>query len=104
MEEISEIHMEKALGLRCITKAEGIEVKMGWEQFEEKLSRLALIWTDLQKRGFSAASIDVYADGSAGSARTTEERLSTIAIGAMGDVAGLTASALFTVSLAVLTC
>jgi len=58
LEEISEIHMEKAFGIQCFTKAEGVEVKMGWEDFEEKLKRLPLIWSDLRKRGFSAVSID----------------------------------------------
>ncbi len=58
LEEISEIHMEKALGIHCFTKTEGVEVKMGWEDFGEKLRRLSLIWSDLRKRGFSAASID----------------------------------------------
>jgi cell division protein FtsQ len=58
LEEISEIHMEKAFGIHCFTKAEGVEVKMGWEDFEEKLKRLPLIWSDLRKRGFSAVSID----------------------------------------------
>ena len=37
LEEISEIHMEKAFGIDCITRAEGVEVKMGWEDFGEKL-------------------------------------------------------------------
>jgi len=58
LEEISEIHMEKAFGIQCVTRAEGVEVRMGWEHFGEKLKRLSLIWADLQKRGFSAASID----------------------------------------------
>ena len=58
LEEISEIHMEKAFGIRCFTKVEGVEVKMGWEDFEEKLKRLPLIWSDLRRRGFSAVSID----------------------------------------------
>ncbi len=58
LEEISEIHMEKAFGIQCFTKAEGVEVKMGWEDFEEKLKRLPLVWSDLRKRGFSAISID----------------------------------------------
>ena len=56
--EISEIHMEKAFGIQCFTKAEGVEVKMGWEDFEEKLKRVSLIWSDLRRRGFSATSID----------------------------------------------
>jgi len=58
LEEISEIHMEKTFGIRCFTKTEGVEVRMGWEQFGEKLKRLSLIWEDLQKRGTSATSID----------------------------------------------
>jgi cell division protein FtsQ len=58
LREISEIHMEKAFGIQYFTKAEGVEVKMGWEDFEEKLKRLPLIWSDLTKRGFSAVSID----------------------------------------------
>ena len=58
LEEISEIHMEKAFGIHCFTKSEGVEVKMGWEDFEEKLKRLPLIWSDLRKRGFSAVTID----------------------------------------------
>jgi cell division protein FtsQ len=58
LEEISEIHMEKALGIHCFTKTEGVEVKMGWEDFGEKLGKLSLIWSDLRKRGFSAISID----------------------------------------------
>jgi len=56
--EISEIHMEKAFGIHCFTKAEGVEVKMGWEDFEEKMRRLPLIWSDLRRRGLSAVSID----------------------------------------------
>ncbi len=56
--EISEIHMEKTFGIHCFTKAEGVEVKMGWEDFEEKMRRLPLIWSDLRKRGLSAVSID----------------------------------------------
>jgi hypothetical protein len=50
--------MEKVFGIQCFTKAEGVEVKMGWEDFEEKLKRLPLIWSDLRKRGLSADSID----------------------------------------------
>jgi cell division protein FtsQ len=56
--EISEIHMEKSSGIHCFTRAEGVEVKMGWEDFAEKLKRLSLIWSDLRKRGWSAVSID----------------------------------------------
>jgi len=57
-EEISEIHLEKMDGIQYFTKTEGLEVKMGWEQFREKLRRLSVILSDLQKRGLSAVSID----------------------------------------------
>ncbi|OGP86913.1 MAG: hypothetical protein A2156_14265 [Deltaproteobacteria bacterium RBG_16_48_10] len=58
LEEISEIHMEKTFGIQCFTQTEGVEVRMGWDQFGEKLKRLSLIWSDLQKRGISVNSID----------------------------------------------
>ncbi|MGZ3558056.1 MAG: cell division protein FtsQ/DivIB [Thermodesulfobacteriota bacterium] len=58
LEEISEVHMEKAFGIQCFTKAEGVEVKLGWEEFGEKLKRLSLIWSDLRKKGCPAVSID----------------------------------------------
>ncbi len=58
LDEISEIHMEKAFGIQCFTKAGGVEVRMGWEDFGEKLAKLSLIWADLRKRGVSAGSID----------------------------------------------
>jgi cell division protein FtsQ len=58
MEEISEVRMEKAFGIRCFTQAEGVEVRMGWDSFGEKLRRLSLVWSDLQKRGVAAESID----------------------------------------------
>jgi cell division septal protein FtsQ len=58
LEEISEIHMEKAFGIQCFTKTGGVEVRMGWEDFGEKLRKLSLIWADLRKRRVSVASID----------------------------------------------
>ncbi len=58
LEEISEIHMEKTFGVYCFTQGEGMEVKMGWEDFGEKLKKLSLIWSDLKKRGWPVASID----------------------------------------------
>ncbi len=57
-EEISEIYMEKTYGIHCFTKTQGIEVKLGWDHFGEKLRRFSFIWSDLQKRGVSAVSID----------------------------------------------
>lgn len=58
LQGVSEIRMEKIFGIYCFTQTEGVEVKMGWDQFEEKLRRLSLIWADLQKRGITARSID----------------------------------------------
>ncbi len=58
MREISEIHMDKIFGLKCFIKDEGIEVKMGWDQFDEKLRRLSIIWSDIQNKGISVVSID----------------------------------------------
>jgi cell division protein FtsQ len=56
--EVSEIHIEKISGIHCISKTEGLEVKMGWDDFREKVKRLSLIWTDLESRGLKASSID----------------------------------------------
>jgi len=58
MKEISEIHVDRIFGINCFIKDEGIEVKMGWDQFDEKLRRLPIILSDIQKRGISVLSID----------------------------------------------
>jgi cell division septal protein FtsQ len=58
LDGVSEIHMEKTFGIECFTQNEGVEVRMGWNHFEEKLKRLSLIWSDLQKRGVEPALID----------------------------------------------
>jgi len=56
--DISEIHLEKISGIQCITKAGGVRVDMGWDDFGEKLKRVSMVWADLQKRKISAVSID----------------------------------------------
>lgn len=56
--EISEIHMDKNFGIRWFTREEGVEIKMGWEDFGDKIRRLSLVWSDLRNRGWEAASID----------------------------------------------
>ena len=56
--DISEIHVDKVSGIQCFSKAEGIEVWMGWDHFVEKLQRLSLVWDDLQKKQVSAVRID----------------------------------------------
>jgi cell division septal protein FtsQ len=58
LEEISEIHLSRSFGMDCYTRANGLEVKMGRDSFGEKLRRLSIVWSDLQKRGLSVMSID----------------------------------------------
>ena len=58
LEDISEIHLEKIFGIQCFTKAGGVRVDMGWDDFGEKLKRVSTVWADLQKRKISAVSID----------------------------------------------
>ncbi len=58
LRDISEIHMGRESGIQCFTKADGMEVRMGSDEFQEKLRRLSLIWADLGKREMAAASID----------------------------------------------
>lgn len=55
---ISEVRMERTFGIQCFTQTDGVEVRMGWDHFREKLRRLSLVWSDLEKRGISAGSID----------------------------------------------
>ena len=58
LDDISEIHLEKIFGIQCFTKAGGVRVDMGWDDFGEKLKRVSMVWADLQKRKISAVSID----------------------------------------------
>ncbi len=58
LEEVSEIHMSRSYGIDCYSRANGLEVKMGKDSFGEKLRRLSIVWSDLQKRGLSVMSID----------------------------------------------
>lgn len=58
LDGVSEIRMGKISGIHCFTLTDGLEVRMGWDHFEEKIKRLYLIWSDLRKRGVPAALID----------------------------------------------
>ncbi len=58
LKEVSEIHMSRSFGMDCYTRANGLEVKMGKDSFHEKVGKLSIIWSDLQRRGLSAMSID----------------------------------------------
>ncbi len=58
IEEVSQIHMSRIFGIDCYNKTTGLEVKMGEDAFGEKMRRLSIVWSDLQKRGLSVISID----------------------------------------------
>ena len=58
LKELSEIHMEKRYGIKCFTQSGGLEIRMGWDDFGEKLSRLSFVWSDLRKRGIPVTAID----------------------------------------------
>ncbi len=58
LKEISEIHLEKTFGLQCFSQSDHLWVRVGWEEFGEKLKRLSLVWADLKRRGISVTSID----------------------------------------------
>lgn len=58
LQEASEIHVEKTYGLRFFTKDEGIEVRMGWDRYGEKLRRLSIVCSDLRKKGIKPLFID----------------------------------------------
>jgi cell division protein FtsQ len=58
LEAISEIHMERTFGIQFFTQVEMVEVRMGWDQFGDKLRKLSVVWSDLRRRGLSASSID----------------------------------------------
>lgn len=58
LERVSEIHMDRQNGIHFFTQAEGIKVRMGWDQFREKIKRFSVIWKDLRKRGIAVAFID----------------------------------------------
>jgi cell division protein FtsQ len=58
LKEVSEVHVDKISGMYCISKADGLEVKMGWDDFREKVKRLNLVWTDLGSRGITVSSVD----------------------------------------------
>ena len=58
LEEVSEIHMSRSFGIDCYTNAHGLKVEMGKNLFREKIRRLSVVWSDLQRRGVSARAID----------------------------------------------
>jgi cell division protein FtsQ len=58
VEEISEIYIDKDFGIHLVSMNDGVEVRIGWDHFEEKLKRLSIIWIDLKKRGYLPLFID----------------------------------------------
>ena len=58
LEKISEIHLEDYFGIHCFSTEEGVEVRIGWGHYEEKLRRLSIVWSDIKKKGLSPNYID----------------------------------------------
>ena len=50
---ISEAHIDEVFGLSVLTD-KGIYMKMGMDDFEKKLRKLALVLNDREKRGISS--------------------------------------------------
>jgi cell division protein FtsQ len=56
--DISEIHMDKALGLSIYTNDGAIEIKLGHDLYEAKWKRLERVWRYLRKRPLKPVYID----------------------------------------------
>lgn len=56
--DISEIHMDKALGINLYSNDGAIEIKLGLDHFEAKWRRLERVWRHLHERPLKPASID----------------------------------------------
>lgn len=56
--DISEIHMDKALGITIYTNDGAIEIKLGFDQYEAKWERLERVWRHLRKNPQKPAYID----------------------------------------------
>jgi cell division protein FtsQ len=59
LEDVSEIHYDKGYGFTLFTAQGGVPVKLGNDGFEEKLTRLARIYQDLQSQMGSLVYIDL---------------------------------------------
>jgi cell division protein FtsQ len=59
MEDLSEIHYDKGYGFTIFTAQGGVPVKLGNGAFEEKMSRLARIYRELQAQMPSLVYIDL---------------------------------------------
>jgi len=55
---ISEAHIDEVFGLSLLTD-KGLYLKMGMEDFEKKLRKLALVMNDREKRGINNSSLTV---------------------------------------------
>ncbi len=54
---ISEVHIEERLGLSLIVGEAGMEVRLGWGRWEERLDRLEVIQESLIRRGVEATYV-----------------------------------------------
>jgi cell division protein FtsQ len=55
---ISEAHIDEVFGLSLLTD-KGLYLKMGMDDFERKLRKLALVMNDMEKRGINNSSLNV---------------------------------------------
>jgi cell division protein FtsQ len=55
---ISEAHIDEVFGLSLLTD-KGLYLKMGMDDFEKKLRKLALVINDMEKRGINSSSLTV---------------------------------------------
>ncbi len=56
--DISEIHMDKALGMNLYSNDGAIEIKLGLDHYEAKLRRLERVWRHLREKSLKPAYID----------------------------------------------
>ncbi len=53
-QSISQIHLDRAIGLLVYTTGKGLEIRMGFGSFETKLQRLSKIWSVIQSMELSS--------------------------------------------------
>jgi len=56
---ISQIHLDRAVGLLVYTMERGIEVRMGFGDFERKLSRLSRVWPTVRSMELCAVECSI---------------------------------------------
>ena len=60
---VAQIHLDEVLGLSLIVGEEGVEVRLGWGEWETRLERFSVVYRDLSDRGVAADYILVDQEG-----------------------------------------